>query len=130
MKIVILSLFLFITYSSLCQVKKRDQGVYKGLIPGYALNTGQDLIQVDSCTLQIRLEKNQIMIKIDDKLYEGTYQVHQKIKRTYVLHAETPYSDIKEEIILVGKDKSMSRKGLFPQPDAKLKKLKKKEVLW
>ena len=80
MKMVILSLFVFITYLSLSQVKKRDQGVYKGIIPGYAINTGQDLIQVDSSTLQIRLEKNQIIIKIDDKVYEGTYQVHQKIK--------------------------------------------------
>ena len=83
MKMVILSLFMFITCSSLSQVKKRDQGVYKGLIPGYAINTGQDLIQVDSSTLQIRLEKNQIMIKIEDKVYEGTYQVHQKIKRKF-----------------------------------------------
>ena len=130
MKMVILSFFLFVAYSTLSQVKKRDQGVYKGVIPGYAINTGQDLIQVDSCTLKIRLKKNQIMIKIDDKVYEGIYEVYQKIKRTYVLHAETDYSDIKEEIILVGKNKSMSRKGLFPQPDAKLKKLKKKEVLW
>ena len=129
MKMVILSFFLFVAYSTLSQVKKRDQGVYKGVIPGYAINTGQDLIQVDSCTLKIRLKKNQIMIKIDDKVYEGIYEVYQKIKRTYVLHAETDYSDIKEEIILVGKNKSMSRKGLFPQPDAKLKKLKKKEVL-
>ena len=127
---VILSFFLFVAYSTLSQVKKRDQGVYKGVIPGYAINTGQDLIQVDSCTLKIRLKKNQIMIKIDDKVYEGIYEVYQKIKRTYVLYAETDYSDIKEEIILVGKNKSMSRKGLFPQPDAKLKKLKKKEVLW
>lgn len=130
MKMVILSFFLFVAYSTLSQVKKRDQGVYKGVIPGYAINTGQDLIQVDSCTLKIRLKKNQIMIKIDDKVYEGIYEVYQKIKRTYVLYAETDYSDIKEEIILVGKNKSMSRKGLFPQPDAKLKKLKKKEVLW
>ena len=127
---VILSFFLLVAYSTLSQVKKRDQGVYSGVIPGYAINTGQDLIQVDSCTLKIRLEKNQIMIKIDDKVYKGIYEVYQKIKRTYVLYAETDYSDIKEEIILVGKNKSMSRKGLFPQPDAKLKKLKKKEVLW
>jgi len=130
MKMVILSFFLLVAYSTLSQVKKRDQGVYSGVIPGYAINTGQDLIQVDSCTLKIRLEKNQIMIKIDDKVYIGIYEVYQKIKRTYVLYAETDYSDIKEEIILVGKNKSMSRKGLFPQPDAKLKKLKKKEVLW
>ena len=130
MKMIFLSFFLSITCLSKAQVKKRDQGVYTGVILGYAINTGEDLIQVDSCILQIRLEKKQIMIKIDDKVYEGTYQVHQKIKRTYVLYAETVYSDIKEEIILMGKDKSMSRKGLFPQPDTKLQKLKKKEVLW
>ena len=53
-----------------------------------------------------------------------------KNKKNICLTCRDPLFDIKEEIILVGKDKTMSRKGLFPQPDAKLKKLKKKEVLW
>ena len=45
MKMVILSLFVFITYLSLSQVKKRDQGVYKGIIPGYAINTVKTLFR-------------------------------------------------------------------------------------
>ena len=68
--------------------------------------------------------------RIDNKEYEGTYKVDKKTKRIYVIYAETEYSDIKEEIILFGKDKIMTRKGLFPQPDTSLKKLTKKEVLW
>lgn len=130
MKILFLSFFLGISSSYMAQVKKRDQGVYKGLIPAYAINTGQDLIQVDSCVIQIKLEKMRLMIRIDNKEYEGTYKVDKKTKRIYVIYAETEYSDIKEEIILFGKDKIMTRKGLFPQPDTSLKKLTKKEVLW
>ena len=130
MKILFLSFFLGISSSYMAQVKKRDQGVYKGLIPAYAINTGQDLIQVDSCVIQIKLEKTRLMIRIDNKEYEGTYKVDKKTKRIYVIYAETEYSDIKEEIILFGKDKIMTRKGLSPQPDTSLKKLTKKEVLW
>ena len=130
MKILFLSFFLGISSSYMAQVKKRDQGVYKGLIPAYAINTGQDLIQVDSCVIQIKLEKMRLMIRIDNKEYEGTYKVDKKTKRIYVIYAETEYSDIKEEIILFGKDKIMTRKGLFPKPDTSLKKLTKKEVLW
>ena len=130
MKILFLSFFLCITSFYTAQVKKRDQGVYKGIIPAYAINTGQNLIEVDSCVVQIKLEKTRLIIRIDDKEYEGSYQVDKKTKRIYVLHVETEYSDIKEEIILFGKDNIMTRKGLFPQPDTSLKKLKKKEVLW
>jgi len=112
------------------QVKKRDQGTYKGLIPGYKINTSQELITVDSCTIEIKIDKNTCRIKLDDIEYLGTYKITKKDKRTYVLKAETNYSDIEEQLILFGKSKKMKRKGIFPQPNSELKKLKKKEVLW
>jgi len=130
MKLIILTFFIAISICTVAQVKKRDQGVYKGLISSYEINTGQKLIEVDSSEIFIRLEKSSFTLKIDDVEYQGTYEVEKREKRNYVLKAKTGYSDIKEEIILFGRDKIMKRKGIFPQPDASLRKLKKKEVLW
>jgi len=130
MKLIILTFFITISICTGAQVKKRDQGVYKGLISSYEINTGQKLIEVDSSEIFIRLEKSSFTLKIDDVEYQGTYEVEKREKRNYVLKAKTDYSDIKEEIILFGKDKIIKRKGIFPQPDAPLRKLKKKEALW
>jgi len=130
MKLIILTFFITISICTGAQVKKRDQGVYKGLISSYEINTGQKLIEVDSSEIFIRLEKSSFTLKIDDVEYQGTYEVEKREKRNYVLKAKTDYSDIKEEIILFGKDKIIKRKGIFPQPDARLRKLKKKEALW
>ena len=53
------------------QVKKRDQGTYKGLIPAYKINTSQELIAVDSCTIDIKIDKNSCYLKLDNLKYEG-----------------------------------------------------------
>lgn len=130
MKLFILTFFIATGICTVAQVKKRDQGVYKGLIASYKINTGQELIEVDSSEVLIKLQKSSFSIKIDNIEYEGTYEVDKKEKRNYILKVKTDYSDIKEEIILFGKDKIMKRKGIFPQPDARLRKLSKKEALW
>ena len=130
MKLILLTFFISFSICSNAQIKKRDQGVYKGLISSYEINTGQNLIEDDSSEIFIKIENSSFTIKIDNVQYEGTYEVEKREKRNYVLKAKTDYSDIKEEIILFGRDKIMKRKGIFPQPDSILKKLKKKEVLW
>jgi hypothetical protein len=111
-------------------VKKRDLGYYKGIIPSYTINTGQELLSVEACNMLIRLEKERISFKLDNKEYNGTYSVKERIKRNYTLKVKLDFSDIEEELRIEGKNKSMWRKGLFPQPDSNLHKLKKKEIVW
>ncbi len=130
MKLIIITFFIAFGVCASAQVKKRDQGVYKGIISSYEINTGQKLIEVDSSEIFIKLEKSNFAIKIDTVEYKGSYEVEKREKRNYVLKVKTDYSDITEEIILFGKDKFMKRKGIFPQPDAHLIKLKKKAALW
>tara|TARA_B100000674_G_scaffold494174_1_gene518123 strand:- start:395 stop:787 length:393 start_codon:yes stop_codon:yes gene_type:complete len=130
MKICVLICFFISAVLCNAQVKKKDQGTYKGLIPEYKINTSQELISVDSCTIQIKIEKNTCHIKLDNLKYEGTYKLTKKDKRTYVLKVKTDYSDIEEQLILFGKEKKIKRKGIFPQPNCELIKLKKREVLW
>jgi hypothetical protein len=130
MKIIIVGLFIGIGFLFNAQVKKRDQGQYKGILSAYNINTSQDLIEVDSSIIYIKIEKSTFVIKIDDIEYHGTYRISKRDKRNYLLKAKTEYSDIEEEFILFGKDKKLKRKGIFPQPDAVLHKLKKKEFLW
>ena len=64
MKLIILTFFIAISICTVAQVKKRDQGVYKGLIASYEINTGQELIEVDSSEVLIKLEKSSFSIKI------------------------------------------------------------------
>ena len=78
MKLIILTFFITISICTGAQVKKRDQGVYKGLISSYEINTGQKLIEVDSSEIFIRLEKSSFSIKIDNIEYQSTYEVDKK----------------------------------------------------
>ncbi len=130
MKSLLIFIALSVSVQLQAQIKKRDLGYFIGYIPSYTVNTGQDLLAVDSCELKIWLDKESITLKIDDSEYTGRYTVKEKRKRTYLIHAKLEYSDIEETIRIDGKKKSMWRKGLFPQPDTALRKLKKKEVEW
>ncbi len=130
MKVVILICFFCSSILCNAQVKKRDQGTFKGLIPAYKINTGQELIGVDECTIEIKIKKNTCSIKLDDLKYEGIVNIIKKDKRTYVIRVKTEHSDIEDQFILFGKQKKLKRKGIFPQPNSDLIKLKKKEVLW
>ena len=130
MKFVVLTLFIYSASLLFSQVKKRELGYYQGTIASYTINTGQELLKVDSSAIVIWLEKDRISFKIDNKKYKGTYTVKKRNKRNYLLKAKLNYSDIEEELRIVGKNKTIWRKGLFPQPDSFLHKLKKKAVVW
>ena len=130
MKLFLLTLFIGASSLYYSQVKKRELGYYQGIISSYTLNTGQELISVDSSVILVWLEKDRISFKLDNKEYRGTYSVKERNKRNYILMAKLSFSDIEEELRINGKNKIMWRKGLFPQPDSNLKKLKKKEVVW
>jgi len=130
MKLFLLTLFIGSTSLFYSQVKKRELGYYQGIISSYTINTGQELLSVDSSVILVWLEKDQIHFKLDNKEYNGTYIVKERIKRNYILKVKLNFSDIQEELRIEGKNKSMWRKGLFPQPDSNLHKLKKKEVVW
>ena len=84
MKLIILTFFIAISICTVAQVKKRDQGVYKGLIASYEINTGQELIEVDSSEVLIKLEKSNFSIKIDNIEYQGTYEVDKNEKRNSI----------------------------------------------
>ena len=85
MKFIFLTCFIGVCMLCTAQVKKKDQGFYKGVIPGYSINTGQELIKVDSCELYIKIEKTRITIRIDDKEYQGLYKVDKREKRNILL---------------------------------------------
>ena len=130
MKLFLLTLFVGSASLFYSQVKKRELGYYQGIISSYTINSGQELLTVDSSLIFVWMEKDSVSFKIDGKEYVGTYSVKQRIKRNYVIKAKLGFSDIEEELRIDGKNKSMWRKGLFPQPNSYLRKLKKKEVLW
>jgi hypothetical protein len=130
MKFFVLTIFICSASLLFSQVKKRELGYYQGTISSYTINTGQELLTVDSSEIIIWLENDRISFKIDNKKYKGTYTVKKRNKRDYTLKVKLGFSDIEEELRITGKNKSIWRKGLFPQPDSVLHKLKKKAVVW
>ena len=81
MKFFVLTLFICTASLLFSQVKKRELGYYQGTISSYTINTGQELLKVDSSVIVIWLKKDGISFKIDNKKYEGTYSVKKRNKR-------------------------------------------------
>jgi hypothetical protein len=122
MKLVLISFLIFCSFGLSAQIKKRDLGHYVGTIESYKINSGQELLTVEACTISVTLNKESLLLKIGSKEYQASYGIKKTERRNYLITVGIPYSDLQESFSLNGKDKKMLRKGLFPQPDCTLKK--------
>tara|TARA_B100000902_G_scaffold298158_1_gene285404 strand:+ start:244 stop:618 length:375 start_codon:yes stop_codon:yes gene_type:complete len=122
MKAIVLSFLLMTSFGLMAQIKRKDLGRYEGTVPAYKINIGQELLTVQASPISVDLNKENILLKIGSREYTSTYQVKKLERRRYEILVRVPYSDLKESFSLNGKRKEMIRKGIFPQPDCKLKK--------
>jgi hypothetical protein len=120
MKYVLISFLVFFTLELSAQIKKRDLGIYQGTLAAYQINNGKQLLDVEACTIQVTLSKEDLRLDIGTKSYKGLYLVKKTKRRDYRISFTTPNSQIEETFILRGKEKKMNRKGIFPQPDCTL----------
>lgn len=122
MKMILLVFILICSFGLTAQIKKKDLGRYTGTIESYKINSGQELLTVQSCPISITLNKENVVLKIGSQEYKTAYAIKKFERRSYIITVGTPYSDLEESFSLNGKNKEMLRKGLFPQPDCILKK--------
>lgn len=108
-------------------LKKKYFGVYSGEIPAYEYNTGNAVIDVAPTHILIELNADNVIMEIGKSKKTGSYQVLFKADGYYVLEASFP-DELQAERIVVYENKSLMREGLFPQANAKLEKLGKKEL--
>lgn len=125
MRFLLSVLVLMISLSVNSQVlKKKNLGVYQGEIVPYSLKLGEEVLQVGGATVSVEFKTDGTMIEtIDTKEIKGAYRILNEDKYAIYLEAKLDGQYIPENYVLYKKDKRLERKGIYPQPDAFLKKI-------
>jgi len=130
MKSLVLLLFLGLTAYQLeaqtVRIKRKFCKTYQGEIPAYRVQLGEEMVEIPSCKLELTLTKDSIIMQLGKLSMRNTYQLEKtdNPKEILILVARDN-SDIPERMILQTKEKVIIRKGIFPQPEVKLIKVKK-----
>ena len=130
MKSLVLLLFLGLSTSQLeaqtVRIKRKFCKTYQGEIPAYRVQLGEEIVEIPSCKLELTLTKDSIIMQLGKLSMRNTYQLEKtdNPKEILILVARDN-SDIPERMILQTKEKVIIRKGIFPQPEVKLIKVKK-----
>jgi hypothetical protein len=106
------------------KLKKKFLKTYSGKIPAYEMNLNNQIIPVNSSNLEVRLTKDSIYVNVGESKWEGTYIVSKLENKKFELTGKMLGTGIPERLLLDSKQKKLTRKGLFPQPDAILEKKK------
>lgn len=118
-------LFAFLQVSAQSiKLKKKYLKTYVGKIPAYEMNLNNQLVPVNSSNIELILTKDSIYINVGGSKWDGTYTVRKIEKKKFELTGKMFGTGIPERLFLDTKLKNITRKGLFPQPDAILQKKK------
>lgn len=121
---LILILFTQLTLAQSKPLKRKYRGTYEGEIPAYNAIIGTNEVSVKSQNIKLSIVKDSLFLVIGQYNYANTYELQNKTNNIE-LHFEREGSGIQEVLILDAQTKNLIRKGLFPQPDAVLKRKKK-----
>jgi len=109
------------SFSQTTRLKKKYLKTYEGQIPAYSINTGSSLKQVAAVKIELALTKDSMYVTVGKARFAGTYVSTKEIKNEYQLIGTMEQSGIKEVFQFSAKTGELTRKGIFPQPDAVLK---------
>ena len=124
MKNVLLIGFLLLSSSGFGQsLKKKQFGVYEGIIPAYVLDLGEGVINVKPETIRIEITAASITQTIGTAVQSGTWEVLDGDQDMTVLLFHPEDSLVTEHITVYKKGKKITRDGIYPQPQVELKKL-------
>jgi len=105
------------------KIKNKYLGKYSGVISAYQVKSDKGLLNVEETGIELVLNKDaDIELTIGGKKNKATYNVLEKVKKRYIIEARTEGEVYVENLILNGKKKTITREGLFPQPNTELKK--------
>ncbi|MEN9700560.1 MAG: hypothetical protein RLZZ301_1758 [Bacteroidota bacterium] len=106
------------------KLKRKNRGVYVGTIPAYEAIIGNQPIQVKPCELKIYLDRDSLFMELGTYRYAAVYQFEKK-ETQFEIRLERSQSGIEEVLYLDPKNRTLLRKGLFPQPDVLLQRSQK-----
>ncbi|MEI8117064.1 MAG: hypothetical protein WCH03_05955 [Flavobacteriia bacterium] len=118
---VFISLYLDNAVAQTVRVKRKYCKTYQGEIPTYSAMLGQELVKVSSVQIDIIVKKDSLYVTFGNMQISGEYTA-QKSTNTdeIILILPRENSGIDERINLNTVNKTLLRKGVFPQPDVVL----------
>lgn len=123
---VFISLFVDSAATQTVRVKRKYCKIYQGEIPKYSAMLGQEMVEVSSMQIDIHVKKDSLYLSIGNTRVSGVYTAQKSTSPDeVVLTLPRENSGIEERIILNTAKRTLLRKGVFPQPDALLSRVKK-----
>ena len=123
---VFISLFVNSAATQTVRVKRKYCKTYQGEIPKYSAMLGQEMVEVSSMQIDVQVKKDSLYLSIGNVRISGVYTAQKSTNPDeVVLTLPRENSGIEERIILNTTKKTLLRKGVFPQPDALLSRVKK-----
>ena len=112
--------FAFGTFGQSIKLKKKYLKVYDGTLPAYSINLGEEIVKVNSEYLKVTLKKDSLFVLVGKVKYGGTYKVEKITKKEYKITGAMEETGISALFFLDLKNKTLLRKGVFPQPEVLL----------
>jgi len=123
---IFIGLFIENTVAQTVRVKRKYCKTYQGDIPTYSAILGQEIVKVTPVQIDINVKKDSLYVTIGNMQISGVYTAQKSTNPDeIVLSIPRENSGIEERIILNTAKKTLLRKGVFPQPDALLLRVKK-----
>lgn len=101
-------------------LKKKYLGYYEGTIPSFKMDSGEDLITVMETAIRVVIAEDKVTIEIGKNKTSGSYSVLFKGDGYWVLDCRMEDQLAGERIVVFKRGKTITREGLYPQPNAVL----------
>ena len=108
------------------KIKRKWQGTFDGNIPAYQLNTGNELLEVESSSIKVIIENEKFIINLGVFEYVGEYVSTKQQRKTLFIVGKIEGRTVNEYFLIDRKMKSLSRTGIIPQPTVILTRSRKK----
>ncbi len=130
MKWIITFVFLFVivvdSSAQSLRLKRKYCKEYQGEIPQYSALLGQEMVDILPSKIELNLKKDSLYLSIGTSHYNGSYSAEKLLNPDeIILVMERENTEIEERFILNLPNKNIVRKGVFPQPDTYLIRVKK-----
>lgn len=106
------------------EVKRKFFGNYKGVIASYKIDSGKEVLNVDSTSIGVTIADSTIELVIGKNQLKGTYDVMFESDDYYFLNCTIEGQLAGERIMVYKKGKKICRVGITPQPIAMLYRYK------
>ncbi len=104
------------------QLKPKYYGIYKGKIPAFLMDSGKDLLSVEDSPITVEIRRESIVFTIGSNKKSGDYKILLEAKDYFILDCKINGQAANERLMVFKKGDKITREGLFPQPNANLKK--------